>query len=319
MPSTEHKPSQDIALGVVYDGHQVLVGERTPERHQGGTLEFPGGKLQPNESQQDGLIREMYEETGIKILNMQPLIEFEWDYPQYHLSFSVFKVDAWTPQAPLKDGWQWMPLQEFEAHLFPPANRCIINALRLPDRYLISPSFNDKGHFLKHFSQCFNDGIKLCVFRNYELDDLQYVEILNRLRAHAANSNSEVLIHNRISILDQVQASGIHLSAKQLMGCEQRPVSDDLWFAASCHNEEELDKALSLGVDFVVLGPVHDTASHPGATPLGWEAFSRLVKKIPLPVYAIGGLNTREIGQGCRYGAQGIAALTSLWGAEDLC
>ncbi len=59
---------------------------------------------------------------------------------------------------------------------------------------------------------------------------------------------------------------------------------------ASCHDAAELDRAAGLGLDFVVLGPVQETASHPGARTLGWDAFRELVADYPLPVYAIGGL-----------------------------
>ena len=68
------------------------------------------------------------------------------------------------------------------------------------------------------------------------------------------------------------------------------------------------------GCDFVVLGPVLPTASHPGAPGIGWDAFAALRERVSLPIYAIGGLDPGDIGIARRHGGQGIAAIRGLWG-----
>jgi 8-oxo-dGTP diphosphatase len=84
--------------------------------------------------------------------------------------------------------------------------------------------------------------------------------------------------------------------------------------AASCHTVEDLIRAQALGCDFVVLGPVLPTASHPGAPGIGWDAFAALRERVSLPIYAIGGLDPGDIGIARRHGGQGIAAIRGLWG-----
>jgi 8-oxo-dGTP diphosphatase len=79
--------------------------------------------------------------------------------------------------------------------------------------------------------------------------------------------------------------------------------------AASCHNRNELDHAAALGLDCAVLGPVGATASHPGQPCLGWPAFAQLVAKLPLPVYALGGMMRGDLVAAQMAGAQGIAAI----------
>ncbi len=85
--------------------------------------------------------------------------------------------------------------------------------------------------------------------------------------------------------------------------------------AASCHDAEELQAAQDLGCDFVVLGPVQPTDSHPHATPMGWDQFARLRELVSLPIYALGGLGPTDIPESRRHGAQGIAAISGLWPA----
>jgi 8-oxo-dGTP diphosphatase len=85
------------------------------------------------------------------------------------------------------------------------------------------------------------------------------------------------------------------------------------WVAASCHDAAELEQAVRLGVDFVVLGPVLPTASHPGAPTLGWERFTQLIRDYPLPVYALGGLGHADLERARDCGAHGIALRSGAW------
>jgi 8-oxo-dGTP diphosphatase len=76
---------------------------------------------------------------------------------------------------------------------------------------------------------------------------------------------------------------------------------------ASCHDGREIAQAAKLGLDYVVVGPVKETASHPGAVTLGWAGFEALVHGCPLPAYAIGGLTRADLAEAKRRGAHGVA------------
>jgi 8-oxo-dGTP diphosphatase len=81
---------------------------------------------------------------------------------------------------------------------------------------------------------------------------------------------------------------------------------------ASCHDEGELCQAARLDLDYVVLGPVLPTASHPGAPGLGWDAFRELVRTFRLPVYALGGMREEHLERAWESGAHGIALMRGL-------
>jgi len=85
--------------------------------------------------------------------------------------------------------------------------------------------------------------------------------------------------------------------------------------AASCHDAGELARAAQIGVDFVVLGPVKPTPSHPQARPLEWQRFAQLVKGTPIPVYALGGLDQADLETAIASGAHGIALRRAAWKA----
>jgi 8-oxo-dGTP diphosphatase len=106
-------------------------------------------------------------------------------------------------------------------------------------------------------------------------------------------------------------ADGVHLTSARLMQTESRP--DLPWCGASCHDEAELQRAARLGLDYVVLGPVRPTPSHPGRTGMGWKAFRELGTNYPLPIYALGGLTSGDLITAWGQGAQGVAMMRAAW------
>ena len=132
-------------------------------------------------------------------------------------------------------------------------------------------------------------------------------EILQQSGKSAASCTADC----QIQTAREVGADGVHLPAAQLMAASARP--DLPLVAASCHDARELAQAASLGLDFVVLGPVKETRSHPGQPNMGWNSFARLIEDYPLPVYALGGLTATDREAAWQAGAHGIAAIRAAW------
>ncbi len=122
---------------------------------------------------------------------------------------------------------------------------------------------------------------------------------------------ARLLVNAAPELARRVGADGVHLNSRRLMALERRP--GGLLVAASCHTAGELARASALGLDFAVLSPVLPTPSHPGAEPLGWERFSQMLVLVPLPVYALGGMNEGLIGEARARGAQGVAGISGFW------
>ena len=127
-------------------------------------------------------------------------------------------------------------------------------------------------------------------------------------------AGAELLLNRDIALAAEL-GCGVHLGSEQLAMLQERPLPADVPVGASCHTLAELQAAQGLGCDFAVLGPLRDTATHPGAPSLGWDGFVRLREQVGLPIYAIGGLGPEDIAEARRQGAQGIAAIRSLWPA----
>ena len=311
-------PRIDVAAAVITDpGGRVLLARRTDGRDLAGLWEFPGGKLEPGESPEHALARELHEELGIDVQVGAPLIAVAQRYPHKRLRLDVRRVTQWrgTPRGHEGQALAWVPPDKLPAYAMPPADRSVVAALLQPDRYLVTPappSPGDDARWLAALQRALDAGIARLQVRLPGLDESR----LNTLVASAARrceaAGAELLLNGEVALARRF-GIGLHLRAAQLRSLRERPLAAGMPLAASCHDAAELRAADALGCDFAVLGPLRPTPTHPDATGIGWPRFEQLREHVPLPIYAIGGLGPADIPTARRHGAQGIAAIRALW------
>jgi 8-oxo-dGTP diphosphatase len=306
-----------VAVAVIRNqAGEVFVTLRPEHVHQGGLWEFPGGKVEMQESVYDALVREIHEENGIDILRARPLIKIPYRYPDKQVLLDVWEVLEFSGTAHGREGQvcQWVSSEKLKQLEFPAANHPIITAVQLPSTYLITPEpGEDTEAFLEQLQARLADGIKLVQLRAKQLADDCYLTLAKDVSKLCHHYHAKVLLNHDPKILGQVGADGIHLTAQRLMRLEQRPVSDETWLAASCHSLEEIEQANRVGVDFAVLSPVKLTTSHPHAKALDWATFEKWTACAAMPVYALGGMSTYDIATCRDHGGQGIAGISGLW------
>jgi 8-oxo-dGTP diphosphatase len=89
-----------VVAAVIYgNSNQILIARRAAHLHQGGLWEFPGGKLEANESPYQGLVRELTEELDIRVTSATPFIQVSHDYTDKQVLLDVWQVTAFVGQA----------------------------------------------------------------------------------------------------------------------------------------------------------------------------------------------------------------------------
>jgi 8-oxo-dGTP diphosphatase len=314
IPNPESRPSTTVTAAVLRDAEgRVLLAQRTAGREHAGCWEFPGGKLEPGETVVDGLRRELVEELGITIGASRPLIALPWRVGGADLLLEVREVDdyAGTPRGCEGQSLQWQTLGQLGTLSMPPADLPVVAALTQPALYAITPEPGaDDGAFLQAVERLLAAGIRRLQLRAKTVDPLRRAQLAAAIAARTRLAGAELLVNGDPGLAEAL-GCGLHLTAAQLAGLSRRPSVPLL--AASCHDIPDLERAARLRCDFVVLGPVAATASHPDADPLGWARFAALRAACPLPVYALGGLFAADLPIARAHGAQGIAAIRGLW------
>jgi len=298
----------EVAAAVIEraDG-AFLLAQRPPGKVYAGWWEFPGGKLDDGEEPRAGLARELHEELGIDVRRAYPWITRVHAYAHATVRLNFFRVVDWAgePQPRERQAVRWQRLDGPMAEPMLPANAPVLASLALPLEYAVTDAASyGVGPMLERVEARLRQGLRLIQVRDKELPDRD--RFARRVSAMAAAHGARVLVNGGPDIAD-----GLHFTAAQLMALGARPGKG--LAGASCHTREELERAMQLGLDFAVLGPVRATASHAGMPLLGWDRFAQLARGASIPVYAIGGLRAGDLDEARRRGAHGLAMIRGAW------
>jgi len=306
------------AAVLIRDDGRVLLAQRLPGTPYPGYWEFPGGKLEGGESAHDALVRELDEELGISVTRAVPWLVQRYIYPHAHVELNFFRVFGWSGEPRGRDGQTlaWQTPGAFEVAPLLPANAVVLRSLELPLVYAITMAEDlGVGAFLERARSAIDGGVKLIELREKSITEEELVRFAEKLLALGKPRGARILLNGDADVARRLGCAGVHWTSARLMAAQRRPT--EMLCAASCHDEAELARAVELGVDFVVLGPVLPTPSHATARPLGWTRFEELSRGLPLPVYALGGLKRADLEQAMRHGAHGVALRRGAWGTAQ--
>jgi len=120
-----------VAVIINSDGH-ILISKRPAHVHQGGLWEFPGGKVETDESLKLALERELQEELGIELKSCEQLLEIHHDYPDKQVFLDVWLVTDFTGEAYGREQQpvHWVSAAALSEYDFPDANQPIIQMVQ---------------------------------------------------------------------------------------------------------------------------------------------------------------------------------------------
>ena len=105
---------------------RVLLAQRPPGKSLAGLWEFPGGKLEPGETPEAALARELEEELSISVneSQLQPLTFASFAYPDFHLLMPLYGCETWTGDIRPREGQAiaWVETSRLRGYPAPPAD-----------------------------------------------------------------------------------------------------------------------------------------------------------------------------------------------------
>jgi mutator protein MutT len=122
-------PRTKIALAVVEHAGGYLIGRRPPNVPLAGLWEFPGGKVQANETPAEAAARECLEETGVSVRVGREHPPIQHDYTHDPLELHFFHCTPVDAAAQPREPFRWVEAGDLVALEFPPANRAILDEI----------------------------------------------------------------------------------------------------------------------------------------------------------------------------------------------
>jgi thiamine-phosphate diphosphorylase len=150
--------------------------------------------------------------------------------------------------------------------------------------------------------------------RGRALSGLEHFELAIRLAAYAP---TRLFVNDRLDVALAVDAAGVQLGHGSLAPEDARRLNPAWWIGKSVHDLREAEAAHASGADYLLVGPVFPTATHPDRAPLGRGRLKQIAG-LGLPVIAIGGVTAERIPElKDAAGIHGVAAIRALWHAVD--
>ena len=334
----------NVAVAVIHFNNQYLLGFRHASQHQGNRYEFVGGKIEPDETPIQGLIREVYEEIGLDIAQNTAVKMgvIRHDYADKTVALHVFKVEVSQAQF---DGLQEGKGKEGQAvtwvhqsHLFanhyplPDANDRILDWLKLPNAiYITQPldSLAGVDEWIDFYSQKLPHDAH-CYLRPQTSDEnaTAMIDGLLTMRADIIPIIQYATLSCLFKCLPErlpersdawLKNGMVHLNHQQLITLDFSSLSKNYRYFASCHDQHSLSRLNTLATSHTVMGcflsPVLATPTHPETFQsggMGWQAFSELAKLSDVPVFALGGVGQSNLAMAWLSNAYGVAGIRLL-------
>jgi 8-oxo-dGTP diphosphatase len=121
-----------VAVGIIVNSQQqILLAKRHGHLHQGGKWEFPGGKVEADETVTQALIRELKEEVGLAVVSSSAFMTISHDYPDKQVLLDIHLVQNFSGEAIGVEGQQiaWVNIDQLKDYEFPEANLPILEKI----------------------------------------------------------------------------------------------------------------------------------------------------------------------------------------------
>ena len=127
-----------------------------------------------------------------------------------------------------------------------------------------------------------------------------------------------LILNDRPDLVQVTEADGVHLGQEDVPVADaRRTVGSARLVGLSTHTPEQVLAAGDGEVDYIGVGPVHETPTKPGRAAVGVELVGYAARHARVPFFAIGGITAGNLGTVCAAGAARIAVVRALTEAED--
>jgi len=187
--------------------------------------------------------------------------------------------------------------------------------------YLVCGAFPNEGELPDLLRAAIAGGVDVVQLREKHLSDDQLTAVANATRAlcqrHGPRSPL-LIVNDRPQVALDVGADGVHVGQEDMPVAEVRELTGpDMLIGLSTHSRAQIDAVDASLVDYIGVGPIHETPTKPGRPAVGTELIRYAAANAPVSFFAIGGLDASNIAEALAAGADRVCVLRAIAGAAD--
>ena len=161
-------------------------------------------------------------------------------------------------------------------------------------------------------------GVDVVQLREKHLPDDELASVAHAARVLCEQLGVLFIVNDRPFVALETGADGVHVGQQDMPPAEVRELlGEDLLIGLSTHAPHEIDAAEAPLVDYIGVGPVHETPTKPGRPAVGAELLRYAAAHASVPFFAIGGLNAGNLGEALEAGASRVCVLRAITAAAD--
>ena len=193
-----------------------------------------------------------------------------------------------------------------------------IGRLRPPVLCLVVSKADAKdGDIVELVKNAVAGGVDLVQLRDHDLPAGELVEIARKLK-NAIAGKGKLVINDRADVAQAVEGVGLHIPETGLGTRDAKHILSRYEIVGrSVHSVDAGRTASAEGAEYVTVGTIFKSASHPDGKPVGTGIITELTKDSSFPVLAIGGITVDNVGEVIKAGAAGVAVVSAITKAED--
>ena len=190
--------------------------------------------------------------------------------------------------------------------------------LQLPCLCLVADcSVAGPGELAARVALAVDGGVNLVQLRGKELPGGQLLSLATELMS-AIEGRATLLVNERVDVAAAAGAAGVQLGEEALpVSAARRILPPGSIIGRSVHSDDGAARAADDGADFLIVGTMFATGSHPGAEPAGPGLMRNAAARCNLPLIGIGGITPGSVAEVMAAGASGVAVIRSILAADD--
>lgn len=185
--------------------------------------------------------------------------------------------------------------------------------------YFITDSTGfEKDEFLHRVRSALEGGVTIIQLREKNRTTREYVELAKAVHAITKEFNVPLIIDDRIDVMLASGAEGVHVGAEDMpVAVARKLIGEDKILGATAKTVEAATAAYNDGADYLGVGAIYPTTTKVKTVLTSTETLDAITKAVPIPVNAIGGLNSTNLGVLKGINIAGVCAVSAIMKADS--